>query len=137
MSDAHTPPGQAASPAAKSIQVFGVYAMGAGLLLLLSPNTLLGLAGMPATTDFWVRVVGTLAFVVGYYYWACGRAGAVAFFRASIAGRLLFSAACLGLVLLAGAHAPLLMFAAVDLLGALWTAWALRENSRQTGNAAH
>lgn len=126
MSDTRTIPGQAAAPASLSIQVFGLYAMGAGLVLMVSPNTLLSLFGMPVATEFWVRVVGTLALIVGYYYWACGRAGAVAFFRASIAGRLLFCAACLGLVLLAGAPAQLMMFGAVDLLGALWTGWALR-----------
>lgn len=114
------------SPAALSIQVFGVYAMLTGLALLASPNTLLGLFGMPPTTEFWVRIVGTLALVVGYYYWACGRAGAVAFFRATVAGRLVFCAACVALVLLAGAPWQLLMFGGTDLLGALWTGWALR-----------
>lgn len=120
-------PDRTGSPAALSIQVFGVYAMLAGLVLLVSPNTLLGLSGMPMTNEFWVRVVGTLALVVGYYYWACGRAGALAFFRATVPGRLLFCAACVGLVLMAGAPVQLLIFGAVDVLGALWTGWALRQ----------
>jgi hypothetical protein len=64
--------------------------------------------------------------VVGYYYWACGSAGAKAYFKASIVGRFLFCALCVLLVLLADAPPPLILFGVVDVMGAAWTAYALR-----------
>lgn len=114
------------SHAALSVEVFGLYLMLTGLALLTHPNTLLGLFGIAPATEVWIRVVGALALIVGYYYWACGRAGALVFFRASIVGRLGFCAACVALILLVQAPVQLLMFAAIDLAGALWTGWALR-----------
>ena len=109
-----------------SIMVFGVYAMLTGVVLIISPNTLLGMFGMPPASEIWIRVAGLLALIVGYYYWACGRAGAVAFFRATIPGRLAFCVGGAMLVALVGAPVQLLMFGAADLAGAAWTAWALR-----------
>ena len=116
-------------PATLSMQVFGIYVMLTGLTLIASPNTLLGLFGIAPAAEIWIRVVGLLALIVGYYYWACGRAGALAFYRASIPGRLAFCAGCLLLVLLAGAPAQLLLFGIVDVAGAAWTGWALRRRT--------
>ena len=115
--------------AALSIKVFGVYGMSAGMTLVLVPNILLSLFGFPDAGDFWVRVAGSMGAVVGFYYWACGVGGAQAFFKASIKGRFAFSALLLGLVLGAGAPWQLLIFAAVDVAGAVWTALALRSEA--------
>lgn len=115
-----------------SIMVFGVYAMLTGVVLIISPNTLLGMFGMPPASEIWIRVAGLLALIVGYYYWACGRAGAVAFFRATIRGRLAFCVGGATLVALAGAPVQLLMFGTADLAGAAWTAWALRSAASRT-----
>jgi hypothetical protein len=51
---------------ARSVLVFGVYLLGLGLVLLIVPNMLLSLFGMPTTTEVWVRVVGMLVIFLGY-----------------------------------------------------------------------
>lgn len=112
-----------------TIKVFGVYVVLTGIGLLLAPNAILGPFGFPPASEIWVRVLGALALIVGYYYWTCGTAGAKAFFRATIPGRIGFCALCAGLVFAAGAPLPLLAFGVVDLLGAAWTFLALRRES--------
>ena len=114
-----------------SIKAFGAYVVLTGITLVAAPNLLLSLFAIAAATEIWVRVVGVLAVVLGYYYWACGAAGATAFFRATLVGRPLFAAICLGLVGFAGAPWQLLLFGAVDLAGAAWTAAALRGEARR------
>lgn len=109
-----------------SIKAFGVYAILMGLGLAIAPATLLSVFGFPAPTEIWVRVLGALAVVLGYYYWACGAARAKAFFEATIVGRLLFCALCILLVLWAAAPLQLVLFGLVDATTAAWTAYALR-----------
>jgi hypothetical protein len=114
-----------------TIKIFGVYVVLTGIGLVLTPNLILGLFGFAPTSEIWVRVLGALAVILGYYYWACGTAGAKAFFKATIPGRVGFAALCVGLVVAAGAPLPLLAFGVVDLVGAAWTFLALRkEGSR-------
>lgn len=112
-----------------TIKVFGVYGALTGVGLLLSPNLVLGLFGFAPAVEIWIRVVGALALILGYYYWQCGTAGATAFFRATIPGRIGFCALCAGLVVAADAPLPLLLFGVVDVLGAGWTYVALRREA--------
>jgi hypothetical protein len=112
---------------ALTIRIFGIYVVLTGLGLLLVPNLILGLFGFAPASEVWVRVLGALAVVLGYYYWACATVGVKAFFRATIPGRVGFCALCVGLVVAAGAPLPLLAFGVVDLLGAAWTYLALRK----------
>lgn len=114
--------------ASLSIKVFGVYAMITGLGLFLAPALVLSPLGFAAPTEIWVRVLGAMAVALGYYYWACGAAGAEAFFRASVPGRFAFATLCTLLVLFFSAPPQLLLFGAIDAAGALWTALALRRS---------
>ncbi len=109
-----------------TIKVFGVYVILTGLTLLLVPNVMLTMLGAPEAKDVYVRVLGALALVVGYYYWASGVGGATAFFKATIPGRLVFFALGVALVFFAGAHPTLIGFGLVDVAGAAWTWTALR-----------
>jgi hypothetical protein len=112
--------------ASLSIKVFGVYAMATGIGLFLAPALVLSPLGFAVPTEIWVRVLGAVTAALGFYYWACGSAGATAFFRASIPGRLGFATLCTLLVIFFSAPPQLLLFGAVDTAGALWTALALR-----------
>lgn len=116
-------------PASLSIKVFGVYVLASGLGLLFAPNMVLALLGVPPTTEIWVRVLGVLAIVLAYYYWACGVAGAVAFFEATVKGRVLFAILCAVLIAAFNAPVQLLIFGAMDVAGAAWTWQALRKAS--------
>lgn len=113
-----------------TIKVFSVYVILTGISLTLAPNLLLSIWGIPPTSEFWIRQLGALAIIVGYYYWACGAANATAFIKASIPGRFGFFVLGLGLVAFAQAPWQILLFGVVDLLGAGWTAMALK--SEQT-----
>lgn len=116
------------SKPAFSVKVFGVYLSVLGIGLTFVPNLLLGLFGIPDTKEVWIRVVGVLLFNIGIYYWFAAQANATAVFRASIYTRcLIFIAftifATIGLV-----SPALILFGAADLVGALWTYFALRGN---------
>jgi hypothetical protein len=116
--------------AALTIKVFGVYVSLIGLALLCAPNAILPILGFPETTETWVRVLGALALVVGYYYWVCGVANVRAFFVATVQGRMVFCAAGLALVVWADAPPALIAIGLVDVAGAGWTLLALRNEAR-------
>ncbi len=113
-------------PAALSIKVFGVYASFSGLGLILMPEFVLGNFGIAAPQDIWVRVLGALGFVIGFYYWICGSAGSEPFFKASVIGRLTFAVLSGYLVVAYQGPWQLMLFAAADVGGALWTLSGLR-----------
>ncbi|TWO69922.1 hypothetical protein FN976_16355 [Caenimonas sedimenti] len=116
-----------------TIKAFGIYVVVTGLGLLLAPNLMLGMLGVPEAREVWIRVLGSLAIVVGYYYIACAAGNAHAFFRATIPGRIAFFALGVGLVLLAGAPWTLILFGLADLAGAAWTWSALRAEAQGPG----
>ena len=114
---------------AKTMLVFGCYLLALGLMLLLIPNLLLGIFQMPQTSEVWVRVVGMLLLILGAYYLAAARAELRPFMAWSVPSRasvLFFFAA---FVFFAAAPPVLLLFATVDLGGALWTWRALRREA--------
>lgn len=117
-------------PASASIKYFGLYVVVIGAGLLLAPGPLLAPLGIPNPTEVWIRVAGALALVVGYYYWTCGNADTVEFFRATVRGRIAFAALMILLILLFAAPVQLALFAAIDLAGAAWTARGLKQGSR-------
>lgn len=110
-------------------KAFGVYVIAASVPLILAPNLSLGLLGFPPAHEIWVRVLGLVATVLGYYYVAAGLGNARPFFVASVYGRFMFCAGCIGLVFLVSAPWQLLTFGAVDVAGALWTFAALRHEA--------
>ena len=66
---------QTMSRAAKSLLVFGVYLTGLGMLLLIFPNVLLRIFGVPATNEIWIRVNGMFVICFAYYYIQTARHG--------------------------------------------------------------
>lgn len=114
-------------PAARSLTFFGCYLLGAGLALMLAPAVLLAPLGLPAPADAWGRVAGMLVTAIGVYDVVAGRAGLMPLVRASVWVRA-GVAALLALGVATGvAPVPLLVFAAVDALAALWTWRALQQ----------
>lgn len=124
------------SAAARSLFVFGLYAIGAGLGLLLTPALVLGLLGFPPAADGWIRVVGVLAVCVGAYHVVAARSELLPYLRASVAVRIGFAVALAALVVGGQMPRALLLFGAIDVLGAAWTAFALRGH-RAVAVAAH
>jgi hypothetical protein len=114
------------SNSARSVFVFGLYLLVLGTVLLVAPNFLLGMFSLPSTTDVWVHVVGMLILFLGFYYTQAARKEMTDFFRWTVYVRPTVIVFFATFVLLGLASPPLILFGVVDLLGAIWTALALR-----------
>src|ERR1044071_1441305 len=79
------------STPAKSLFVFGIYAVAAGVGLVFVPGLVLGTLGFPPAQDGWVRVVGALAIAVGAYHVVAARNDLVPYIRATVWGRIGFA----------------------------------------------
>ncbi len=115
------------STPARSLFVFGIYAVLAGLGLLLAPSIILNLLRFPPAADGWVRVVGALAIAVGAYHMIAARSESMSYLRGSVPVRIGFAFGLALLVATAQMPRALLLLAAIDLGGALWTGVALRD----------
>jgi hypothetical protein len=114
------------TPAARSINVFGIYRLVLALVLLVAPNTLLQLFHLPPTTEVWIRVVGMLLAFIGIFYRTAAAAGLYAFFAATVLTRLTVPLFFLGFVLAGWIDWPILLFTLIEVAGAAWTWLALR-----------
>jgi hypothetical protein len=114
------------SASARSVLAFAMYLYGLGLVLVVAPNVLLRLFGVPVTSEVWIRVAGMLVLFLGFYYSQAARREMKAFFQWTVVVRssvIVFFAA---FVLLGFVSPVLILFGVVDLLGAVWTGLALR-----------
>ena len=107
--------------AALSLFVFGIYLVLGGLGFLISPDMPLSLLGIPLTDEPWIRVVGMVMLVLGYYYIRAGRSDLSTFFPWTVHARLGVFVVLLLMYLLALGPWQLLIFGVIDLLGAIWT----------------
>jgi hypothetical protein len=114
--------------AATSIRVFGIYLMVLGPVVIAAPNLVLTLFGLPPTSEVWLRVVGLLAGILGYYYVQAARHDLVPFFRASVPARAVAFLGFVAFVLFGLVKPSLILFGVVDLSGAAWTFLALRSS---------
>ena len=117
------------NPAARSLQAFGLYLCLTGTGLLLAPALLLAPLGLAVPADVWVRMVGILALALGVCDVLAGHELVASLIHWSVWRRLAAGVGIGLLVLLGLAPAALLLFAAVDIAAALWTAMALRRLS--------
>jgi len=111
---------------AKSIFVFGVYLtlLGGGLILV--PDDLLARFGLPPMSAATGLVLGTVIIILGYLCLWAARTGWNSFFHWSVHSRCGVMVTFGTFVLLRLAPPGLLLFGVLDLLGAIWTAYALR-----------
>ncbi len=117
------------SKGAMSVFVFSIYLYLLGLVLVITPDTLLGVFGFPETDNLWIRVVGMLVIILGFYYSHATRAELRPFFVWTVIGRssvLLFFIA----FVIAGLAPPaLILFGVIDFAAAVWTFFAMRTDS--------
>jgi hypothetical protein len=117
------------TPAARSVFYFGLYLYITGLTLIFVPNLLMDMLQMPETNEVWIRVVGVLAFTLGYYYHRTAKANMLAFFKHTIPTRILVFIAFTSFALLHYVSYMLIGFGLIDLLGAIWTWVSLPKKS--------
>lgn len=114
------------SPAAKSVFIFGIYLSVLGIVLVAVPNLLLTLFGIAETGEVWIRVVGMLVLLLSVYYVQLAQKELTDFFWISVYVRSAVIVFFTAFVLLGYTQPVLILFGAVDLLGALWTWRALK-----------
>ena len=125
------------SRAGRSFFWFGFWVLACGLLLALAPGLMLRVAGITVSNDIMLRVFGTVLVYMAVYYFVAGRQGGyTALYRASVFTR--FSAPIVvGLFVIVLKASPLVVcFTAVDALGALWTALALRRDRAKSARTS-
>ena len=88
--------------------------------------------GIPPSAEVWPRVVGTLTLVLALYFISAARQEVTPFFRWTVYARVFVFVSFTLYVLLGFAGLVLILFGLVDLLGAIWTGWALRSSKPST-----
>ena len=114
------------SKTARTIMVYGFYAIGAGLGFLFMPNTMLGLFGFEPVSDHWIKIVAILTLGIAYYYITSARAEDKHFFDISWKGRIWFFTASSLLAVFGVAPWNIVLIGVVDLVTAIWTAITLK-----------
>jgi len=115
------------SNSAKSMLVYGIYYLGAGVTLLIIPNVFLGTLGLPPTSEVWIRVIGMLLFLLSFYYILGARNELRIFFQWTVYTRGSVFIFFVIFVLLGFVKPVLILLGVVDLAGAIWTALALKK----------
>ncbi len=113
--------------ACRTIYWFSLYPLGAGLTMILVPQLPLQLFGFPVEGLDWIRMLGVVTMVVGYYYWRLGRDEVLQFCRYSAQMRLSIPAVFVAMVLAFDMNPIYIALTAGDVLGGLWTWHALRQ----------
>lgn len=117
------------SRSAMSVFVFSIYLYVLGFVLVVTPDTLLRIFRFPEADGLWIRVVGMLVIILGFYYSHAARAEIRPFLLWTVIGRtsvLLFFIA----FVVAGLAPPVLIaFGVIDFAAAMWTLFALRSDA--------
>jgi hypothetical protein len=113
--------------AAKTVLYFGFYLYVTGLTLLVAPNFLLSTFKMPVTEEVWIRVVGVLVTAIAFYYHQIGSKNIEAMLPLTVVARVFVFLSFVAFVVLQFVSPMLLVFGAIDLLGAVWTWMALKK----------
>ena len=115
---------------AKSVYFFGFYLYVVGLTLIFIPNIFLNTLQIPETKEVWIRIAGLLALFIGFYYHRTGAENLTPFFKFTIPTRVLACIAFTIFVVLKYVSPVLIGVGLVDLVGAVWTFFALRKEKQ-------
>jgi hypothetical protein len=114
------------SSATVSVLVYGIYLAALGIVYMIVPNVPLKLFGFQPTSEPWIRVMAAMVFIVGYYYIRAAGSRLKTFYRWTLHCRAFFPVFTVVLVAAGLVEPMLLLFGAIDLAGAAWTALTLR-----------
>jgi hypothetical protein len=115
------------TPASKSVYVFGIYLYIVSIILIFFPNQLLSALELEETKEAWIRVVGILAFCLGYYYHRSAANNIHSFYKHTVPTRIVVFIGFAFLAVFNYAPPVLIFFGAVDLAGAIWTWQSLKK----------
>lgn len=109
------------SASAVSILVFGIYIIVVGSGFLFIPNTVLPLFKFPKTNEPWIRIMGLIVAILGFYYIIAAQHELTPFFWATVAGRFALLIGFVLLVVTKKAQPMLIAFGVIDAAFGLWT----------------
>jgi hypothetical protein len=114
------------SKAAKSLFIFGIYAVLIGLAFLAVPDALISLLHLPPISSGWARAIGLLVLVIGTYDIISARSEVLPLIKASVLVRFGFALGISALVATGQMPAAAMPLGLIDAAGAIWTHLALK-----------
>ncbi len=117
------------NPACRTIRLFSLYPLSAGLGMMLVPQLPLQIFGFPVEGLDWIRMLGVVTCIVAYYYWRLGSDEVLSFCRYSAQMRLSIPLVFVALVLAFDMNPLYIALTAGDFAGGLWTWQALRQQN--------
>ena len=118
------------SKSARSIFIFSIYVLVLGIILIVVPNVLLGLFALPETNEVWIRVLGVVILILGFYYLQASKSELKNFFQWTVYCRTAVPIFFIIFVLLDFAPPLLILFGFIDAVAALWTQLCLRSEKQ-------
>ena len=97
---------------------------------MMATNVLLSVFRIAPTTEVWIHVVGLIAFMLGVYAWVLATHESKAFFEASVYARAIVCMAFIVFAVLQLGPPIIVLFGVADLLGAIWTYFALKADAQ-------
>jgi hypothetical membrane protein len=120
------------SRSAFSAKVFAIYLFIVGAVLVIAPNFLLSIVRIPPTSEVWIHVVGVIAFNIGIYAWIAAKHENKPFLEASVYTRFVVFVAFTAFAVVGLASPMIVLFGVADLLGGIWTYFALKADAQST-----
>jgi hypothetical protein len=117
------------SRAAVSVFVFSIYLYIMGVVLVVTPATLVRIFKFPEPDGLWIRVAGMLVIILGFYYSRAARAEFRPFFVWTVIVRTSVLLFFIAFVIAGIAPPALILFGVIDFAAAMWTFFALRSES--------
>jgi len=117
---------------AVSLLVFGIYCIVNGLGFAFAPNLFLGMLRQPEATEPYIRIAGALLLAIGFYYIQAARTDLHTFYMWTVQARVVVLLLFILFTLLKWAPPILYLFAGIELIGVLWTFFALRAASKSS-----
>lgn len=115
---------------ARSIYAAALYVIILGSGLVIVPNLVLSVFGLPQTDEVWIRLLGMMTIFIGVFQWHIAHAELRDLFYLTVILRLSV-VGFVGAFVVLGLAAPVfLLITPVDVLGALWTWFALRREPK-------
>lgn len=118
------------SKSAFSAKVFAIYLFVIGAVLVVAPNFLLSIFRMPPTSEVWIHVVGVIAFMIGVYAWVAAKHENKPFLEASVYTRFVVFVVFTTFAVIGLASPMIVLFGVADLLGGIWTHFALKADAQ-------
>lgn len=110
-----------------SILIFGIYSLIMGFVLLLVPNIILPLVGLPVSNESWIYLLGFVLICSSYYYIRSAIDKNLALARYTTHTRLAAPLVVIFLVATNKADWHFISFGVIDGLGGLWTLYELNK----------